>query len=221
MIPHIQQNLLKWSYSHRRDFYWRKPGIPPFHVLVAEMLLRKTRASAVEKTIATLLGEYPTPGKMAQAGVEKVGKHIRPLGLHRIRGQALVAVSKEIVEQHGGKVHPDYSALLSLPHVGRYTANAVLCTAFGERCPMVDVNVVRVFNRVFGLPIPTEIHKAEDLWSFAEKLLPNDARSFNWALMDLGALICLHRSPKCPACPLKDLCKYANPSNAEESIILD
>lgn len=179
------------------------------------MLLRKTKASTVEDTLIELLSQYNNPENMLLAKVDSISKLIRPLGLHRIRAQAFMSVSEGLILNHGGNVPSDYTSLVKLPHVGRYTANAVLCTAFGKRCPMVDANVVRIFCRMFDLSKPNEVHKSEKLWSVAQTLIPSDAKAFNWALIDLGALICFPKRPACSSCPLEYCCEHAKSSSLQ------
>lgn len=172
------------------------------------MLLRKTRAEAAEPVIKELFACYPTLVSLAEADPEDLTKMLRPIGLHRIRAEAIKRVARTLVDDHGGKVPCDLETLQALPHVGRYAANAVLCFAFGLPTPIVDSNVVRLFNRLFGTERPVEVHKADGLWDFAKKLLPKDKpREFNWALLDLAATVCTPRKPTCAICPVVRYCK--------------
>jgi A/G-specific adenine glycosylase len=205
-IDQFRVAVLRWYSSNRRSFSWRE-NPDPVRVLLSEMLLRKTRASSAEPILEKLLGKYPDPESLAAADPEDIQSIIRPLGLHRIRSKALVEAGMRLAQEHGGKVPQDLDSLLDLPHVGRYGANATLTFAFGEPRPIVDANVVRLFSRVFGTPVPTEVHKADELWRLAAKLVPPERpRAFNWAILDLAAKVCTPQAPSCTDCPLREIC---------------
>lgn len=173
------------------------------------MLLRKTRSESVASVTPKLFDRFPTPAAMARGDRASIQRCLKPLGLSNIRTKAIKAVSKRIADLHKGCVPNQIDALLDMPHVGRYTANALLCFAYGQRTPIVDSNVARVFNRAFNKRIPVELHKAESLWHLAYELLPEKSfKVYNWALLDLGALVCTPRAPKCGECPIKTVCHY-------------
>jgi len=176
---------------------------------VSEMLLRKTRAESAESIVKSLLDRYPTVTHLAAAPTSKVKRIINPLGLQTVRSVALKRVANLIIAEHGSKVPSDISVLSAFPHVGRYSANAVGCFAFGKRLPIVDANIVRIYSRAFGTSVPGEVHKADDLWEFAKSMLPKRRyREYNWALLDLGAMVCTSSSPQCKICPVRLFCKY-------------
>lgn len=163
----------------------------------------------VDAVLPSLIARYPCPEAMASANAEELSRLLRPLGLNRVRATALIEVARRICEEHRGRIPDDERALLNLPHVGRYTANAVLCFAYGHDVPVVDANVARVLSRLYRVPRPVEIHRADWLWDLAARLVPpGHAREFNWALLDLAGLVCLPRSPRCWDCPLSELCSF-------------
>jgi A/G-specific adenine glycosylase len=177
-------------------------------MLVCEMLLRKTRAENVEPRAKILLRRYPTARKLALARLADLENIIRPLGLFRLRSRALRKTAKTIVKEHRGCIPRTIDELIQLSHVGRYAANAVVCFAYGQRLPIVDANIVRLFRRQFGIDEPVEIHRADEIWSFAESFLPRmKFKEYNWALLDLGALICKPRNPLCNLCPVRIYCR--------------
>ena len=137
--------VLNWSYSSGRDFPWRVTS-NPFHILVAEVLLRQTQADRVVEPYFELVEQYPTAGAFAQADPGELNEWFRPLGPVR-RADRLIEASKRIVEQHGGCVPTDLDALMSLPGIGTYSARAVLCLAFRIPVPMVDGSSGRLFHR--------------------------------------------------------------------------
>jgi A/G-specific adenine glycosylase len=206
-IERFQKSLLKWGSSNCRAFIWRAPHASAYVIVISEMLLRKTRADSVDRIARELLKEYPSFHKLSRANGRHLSALLRPLGLHRTRARALIVVAKRLLSDHHGEVPRDYDYILSLPHIGRYGANSVLSVLYGERRPIVDSNIVRLFSRAFGTQIPREVHKADYLWSLAASLLPDHSvKQFNWALLDLSALLCKPRNPDHDECPIKNLC---------------
>ena len=165
--------VVKWFSKCKRKFPWRKPGVSAYQILVTEMLLRKTKSESVAKISPTLFKKYPTPASMAGAKISSIERMLQPLGLSKIRSKAIRSVSSYIVDRNRGVVPRQLDELTRLPHVGRYTANALLCFAYGQRTPIVDSNIARIFKRAFKKRIPVELHKAEGLWRFAYQLLPD------------------------------------------------
>ena len=175
------------------------------------MLLRETRAEEVDKIARILLKKYPSPKELSKAKISDIASLIKPLGLHKIRSKAIIAVASRLSSINYRIFLSHYDNIISLPHVGRYTTNAVLCMSYNKQVPMVDSNIVRLMNRVFGINKPIEVHKADYLWSFVNSLIPKGkAREFNLAMLDLTALICLPGIPKCGECPIESVCKYKN-----------
>jgi len=200
-----------WSRGNKRDFLWRSPRCSPYVVLISEMLLRKTKAETVDRVIRPFFKKYPNPKKLANASTSEVIKTLKPLGLHRMRGKAIKVIGKRLSSIRYKRFLKDYDNIISLPHVGRYVANAVLCLSYGKQTPMVDANIVRLMNRVFGIRRPVEVHKADKLWDFVAELIPRGkACQYNMAMLDFGALVCTPRSPKCGICPLTSICRYGS-----------
>lgn len=201
-------SLLTWYGVSGRRFFWRRGPLPPFQVLVLEMLLARTHATAVDRVAPHLLMRYPDAGAMAVAGRCDIERIIRPLGLFRRRSQALIAASRGLVDSGGGVPNSE-GELLALPGVGRYAATATLCFGFGRRTAVVDSNVRRILSRYFGVEYRGEkIDSIDELWQLAARLLPSrNVREYNWALLDLGAAICRPLRPKCADCPLNTHCR--------------
>lgn len=206
---HFRVRVLDWAKEHGRAFFWRKHGVSPFAVLVTEILLARTRAEAVEPVAKRLLQRYPNAKALREAPVRSVQRMVYPLGLYRKRAKALVKLAVTIAAKYRGSVPRQVEELVSLPYVGRYAANALLCFSLGERRPVVDANVARLFQRFFGLqPAIGKLDGIEDYWNLSSRLLPRrNVRFFNWALLDLGALVCTPRKPLCRECPLVTDCQ--------------
>jgi len=172
------------------------------------MLLRKTRADNVLPVFKFLMNRYPDVGALGHARTTSLEKALMPLGLHRIRARALKEISKRVSDA-GGTIPDKYEDLVGLPHLGRYGANAVLCFAYGKPRPIVDGNVIRLWNRIFSIPPPRETHKDEGIWEFTAKLLPRGkSRDFNLALLDLAALVCTPKNPNHQECPARRFCQF-------------
>jgi A/G-specific adenine glycosylase len=130
--------------------------------------------------------------------------------MERLRARGLSKLGKILATEFGGKIPTDKELLLELPNVGPYTANAFLCMAYGEQLPMVDTNTVRVVTRVFShRSARKRAYSDPAFWRMVASLIPkNRARSFNLAMIDLGASLCLHKNPLCSVCPLVTICNY-------------
>lgn len=208
----LQRRLLEWFETNKRDFYWRKAGVSTYELLVAEMLLQKTQAKVVEPVLKEFIARYPNMESVHKASRKEIEKLIWKLGLFRHRSKNIKEVAKIIVKKHGGKIEANKDWLAELPGVGAYVSSAVACFKGGERVPVVDANVSRVIGRLFGIDYKNPKHSRE-LWQKAESLVPEEnPRDFNWALIDLGALICKPQRPKCGECPLKRHCVTATKS---------
>lgn len=202
VIEDFQNRLLNWSSANLRSFPWRDTS-DPYEILVAEILLQKTAAEKVEPIYREFLNTYPTLQELADADREELADIIYTLGLQNQRSSALVSIGQELAETG---VPDDENELLELPYVGRYAANATLCFAFGEPRPIVDANVVRVYNRAFGKDFD---YRDEAAWEFAAEVLPeNDAWEYNLAVLDFAAAICVPGRPKCKKCFFSDRCDY-------------
>jgi A/G-specific adenine glycosylase len=202
----LRRRVLRWFRQSGRDFSWRRTR-DPYCVLIAEVLLQRTRADLVEPIYRRFVSKYPNAEALAAEDSTDVIELLRPLGFFH-RSARLPALGHALVERHGGEVPRVKAQLLALPGVGEYVANAVLTVAFGERRPLLDPNVVRLLGRVLGLRSPRARPRDDaSLWDFVQELLPSRAaREFNLALVDLGATVCQTRRPRCFACPLRPRC---------------
>ncbi len=203
----FRQALLRWYDRHGRDLPWRKAA-DPYHVLVSEIMLQQTQVDRVRPKYDEWLTKYPTLSSLAEAPLDDVVQTWYPLG-YNIRPRRLHAIARESVERYGGELPSDRDTLLSFKGIGPYTAGAVLSFAFGQRAAILDTNVARVLFRVFVARGQPKAHAtARRLWAISESLVPERrAFDFNQAIMDLGALVCTARSPKCESCPMKRFCR--------------
>jgi len=196
-----------WSGRRRRDFPWRRTS-DPYRVLVAEILLQRTKAEQVVPIYEEFLRRYPSLYELARAELEEIEETVRPLGLAK-RARLLKSLAEVLVTRFRGEVPRSAEALLELPGVGYYTANAVLCFAYGEDVPLVDWNVARVVKRIWNIPMKRAPHTDKKLMEFAARLVPQGkGREFNLALLDFSAEICRPRNPECRSCPVSQMCDY-------------
>lgn len=205
---YFAKKLLDWRLKNTRDFPWRKTK-NPYRILIAETLLRKTTAKQVQQIYSSFLEEYPSPQHLASADGCMLKKILRPLGLENRRAALLKKLAQDLIKKYGGAVPKHKEELMKLPGIGRYSANAVLCLAYGEELPMVDTNVIRVVTRFFGFKSKrVRLKDDPSLWTFVESILPSSkAKDFNLGLLDFAARVCTARNPKCNECPMGDLCK--------------
>ena len=209
-VSRFQRDLLIWFQHEGRSFPWRETT-DPFAILIAEKLLQQTQArDSVVAAFQTLLGAYPSAEALAAANLTDLRDIIQPLGLG-YRAIELKAMAGEIAGRYAGVVPDDLRRLMALPGVGAYGARAVLSFSFGHDIAVVDTNVARIYFRVFDIPgrMPANPARKRSLINLSTALLPTgQSRPFNFALVDLGALICTPRTPDCPHCPVLSYCAF-------------
>jgi A/G-specific adenine glycosylase len=202
--------LLRWYDANARDLPWRSADATPWGVLVSEVMLQQTPVARVLPVWTAWLTRWPEPADLAQVAAGEAIRDWGRLGYPR-RALRLHRAATQVVERHGGQVPSSYGDLLALDGVGAYTAAAVASFAFGARHAVVDTNVRRVQARAIGgdaLPAPSLT--AAELRRAAELLPRRDAAVARWnvAVMELGALVCSARAPRCPECPLRPTCAW-------------
>ncbi|OFI39392.1 Fe-S cluster assembly protein HesB [Arthrobacter sp. SW1] len=206
----LHHELNDWFAANARDLPWRKADCSPWGVLVSEVMLQQTPVVRVLPVWQDWMQRWPEPADLAREASGEAVRHWGRLGYPR-RALRLHAAAVAIVEEHGGKVPGSYEGLLGLPGVGDYTAAAVAAFAFGERETVVDTNIRRVHARlVSGTALPAPSLTAAEM-RLADSLLPEDtALSVRWnaSVMELGALVCTARSPKCSDCPVRSSCAW-------------
>ena len=206
----FRTRLLTWYGRHGRDLPWRKTD-DPYHILVSEMMLQQTQVDRVLPKYEEWLNKYPSLGALAEAPEADVTATWYPLG-YNIRPKRLQTIAREAVARYDGHLPSDEATLLSFKGIGAYTAGAIRSFAFRQRAAILDTNVSRVLFRVFvGKGDPRSHAMTRHLWLVSGALVPARPRvfDFNQALMDLGAMVCVARNPKCLICPMsKDCASY-------------
>lgn len=206
----LARTIADWYTANRRDLPWRRPGFTPWGTLVSEFMLQQTQVSRVIPRLEAWLERWPTPADLAAVPASEAIRAWDRLGYPR-RALALHAAATAIAERHGNVVPHDVDELLALPGVGPYTARAVAVFAYGRRHPVVDTNVRRVLARAIdGRADAGPPRTAADLAAMTA-LLPDDVAAsvlVNAGTMELGAVICTARSPRCDECPIADGCAW-------------
>jgi A/G-specific adenine glycosylase len=202
--------VLAWYDVEARGLPWREPGCPAWHILISEVMLQQTPVARVLPVWQEWVDRWPAPADLAASTAGEAIRHWGRLGYPR-RALRLHEAARAIVSRHGGQVPDDHVKLLALPGIGTYTAAAVASFAFGQRHPVVDTNVRRVLARTIGgqAQAAPALTVAES--RLAAELLPGvPERAARWgvAVMELGALICTARAPRCGSCPVRPLCRW-------------
>ncbi len=209
-------HLRDWWLRNGRTFPWRSDS-DPFHLLLAEMMLRRTRASQVIGVYTSFIDRYPDAKMLADAEPKEVATALYSLGL-AWRVPAFQALARALVERHGGRVPDSYEALVALPGVGDYVASAICCFSFKQPIIIADTNTVRVIGRLAGVATHAESRRSRAIREMMRSVLDEQAPdSFNYALLDLAALVCTPRSPSCRACPVLEHCKTGLARTCEEA----
>jgi A/G-specific adenine glycosylase len=199
--------LLAWYGRVARALPWRETR-DPYRVLVSEFMLQQTQVARVEAYYPRFLARFPSLETLARARPRAVREAWEGLGYYA-RARNLHALAKELTERGSGKVPRDPFELAKLPGVGRYTAGAVAVFAYEQPVAAVDTNVARVIRRVFSPKLTKTAKDLNRVWAIARVLVPKDGKRawrFNQAMMELGAVVCTARKPRCPECPVRPVC---------------
>lgn len=204
----FRRDLLVWAEDELREFPWREPDRSVYEAFIAEFFLTQTPAENVASVYPQFLSDYPSLEALEAADYDELERAIEPLGFQRMRAEALSEIATRV-----DAIPADETELRSLPRVGPYVANATLCVALERPRPILDRNVIRVYDRAFGDEFPETERERR---TFAEQLLPEDgvdARTYNLALIDFGALVCTKRAPRCAECFASEYCSYYQSTN--------
>jgi endonuclease-3 len=186
----------------------------PFELLVAVVLSAQATDKSVNLATARLFADAHTPQQIAALGVEGLEPYIRSIGLYRTKAKNVVALSRVLLDEHGGEVPAERAALERLPGVGRKTANVVLNTAFGHPTVAVDTHIFRVANR-------TGLAPGKDPLEVERKLLKHTPPEFlkdahHWLILH-GRYVCVARKPKCPECLIRELCEFRGKTGTDKA----
>jgi A/G-specific adenine glycosylase len=207
----FRRALINWYRENGRDLPWRRTR-DPYAVLVSEFMLQQTQVATVLSYYNEWLQRFPDFATLARASEASVLHAWQGLGYYG-RARNLHATAGIVVDRHAGHFPRAIARMRELPGVGRYTANAIATFAFDQSVPIVEANTARVLTRLFNFRRPIDCTAGrEALWRHAAMLVPkSSAGTYNSALTDLGALVCLPRQPRCEICPVQKFCRAKNP----------
>jgi len=207
----FRRSLLDWYRRYGRDLPWRGTR-DPYAILVSEFMLQQTQVATVIPYYNEWLYRFPDFAPLARASENDVLHAWQGLGYYA-RARNLHATARAVVNRRHGRFPRSVEQIRQLPGIGKYTAHAVASFAFNESVPIVESNTARVLTRLFNFRKPIDSDgNSETLWQNAAMLVPKaNALTYNSALIDLGALVCVPRQPKCGVCPVKKFCRAKNP----------
>jgi len=213
-VSALQSRVQDWYAQYGRAFMWRSRQNEPlpdaYVVLVSEVMLQQTQTRRVQEKLPAFLQQFPSVDVLARADNATIIKAWQGMG-YNSRALRLRDCARAIVERHGGVVPNSVEDLLALPGIGNYTANAIAAFAYHNNVVVLDVNIRRVYSR-WMKPMETTIALCSEteIATFARNIVPpNLSSDWHQAVMDLGAMFCTARAPKCTVCPVKDLCASA------------
>lgn len=203
----IVEPLCDWYQKNKRVLPWRI-DTDPYHIWISEIMLQQTRVEAVKIYYERFLKELPNIKSLANVEEEKLLKLWEGLGYYS-RARNLKKAAIQIETEYHGKMPNTYEEILTLPGIGEYTAGAIVSIAFGQKVPAIDGNVFRVIMRLQNSTRNiSKLSTKKQLFQELLEIMPNDAGTFNQALMELGAMICIPNGiPYCNKCPIQALCK--------------
>jgi A/G-specific adenine glycosylase len=203
----IARKLLAWFAVHRRPLPWRA-AYDPYAIWIAEVMLQQTQVNTMLPYYHRWMERFPDTASVTRAHSDELLKCWEGMGYYQ-RVRHIQQTARIVMREYGGALPDDYQELLRLPGIGRYTAGAIASLAFNREYPAVDGNVERIFARLFDLESSVKESPNRSLiWTVAKTLIPaGRARDFNQALMELGALVCVRKKPRCHECPLYLLCR--------------
>ena len=206
-IVKFRKILLNWYRSNKRRYPWRETD-DPFKIIIAEIMLRRTKADQVQRVYNQLFTCYPSIKEIANADDGRLEKILYPLGL-KWRSPTFKLLAREIVNKYGGEIPQSRDQLLLLPGVGDYVAGALLSIAFNKREWLVDSNIVRVYRRYFGIPTSKEGRRDKHVIAMSKEYVScKNPRDANLAILDFSAIICTPIKPRCTNCLMNNDCNY-------------
>ena len=204
VLKNMRSDLLTWYAHTGRDLPWRRTR-NPYHIWISEIMLQQTQVKTVIPYYQQWLKTFPTLQALAAADIQVVLKVWQGLGYYA-RARNIHKAAQLIVQEYDRTFPAEFNTVLTLPGIGRTTAGGILSAAFDQPWPILDGNVKRILVRL-GALMESPKKQMKTLWSWSDMLLDKQhPRDFNQAIMDLGATICLPRTPKCPECPWTQYC---------------
>lgn len=208
----LVKGMINYYKSSGRDFPWRNIS-DPYKILVTEIMLRKTTAKKLTYCWSSFFDKYPTIKELKLAKLDEIETIIYPLGLQKQRAKDLIEMAIQISDLYNSKIPDSYGDLIDIHGVGPYAANATLCFAFKRMTPIIDVNIARIYSRLFDIQMGKDFYSDQEFFNIAFYILPKRKSKivdFNYGLLDFGAQVCRAVSPKCVECAFNKFCSFKN-----------
>lgn len=208
-LAEMRRRLRRWFERHGRRFPWRNASLSTYQYVIAEVLLQRTHAEKVACFFPKFIKEFPSWKKLGSVRTPRLQRYLQPMGLWRRKAVSIRALARTMGKRNG-RFPRERDAIEALPGVGQYIANAILLFSRGQPEPLLDVNMARVLERVFGPRKLADIRYDPYLQELSKKVVRcSNPAEMNWAILDLAATICLIQNPRCGKCPLKSMCLAA------------
>jgi A/G-specific adenine glycosylase len=206
-IRHFQSTISIWFANNGRRFPWRGPNRSSYEIVIAEILLQRTTAKAVSNRYEDFLLKFPSWNSIVNVNIEIIEEALKPLGLWQQKAAGLKKLSKMMLEREGSFPN-SYEALITLPSIGQYIANAILLLEFNIPRPLLDTNMARVLERYFGPRKLADIRYDPYLQELAHQVVDGrDPKKINYGVLDFASIIC-RPNPFCENCIISDKCLY-------------
>ena len=207
-ISGFQIKILAWYADNGRSFFWRQEGISHYDIIIAEVLLQRTKAETIENFYKNFIVRYPDWRAIVETPLDVIELDLKPIGLYKQRAKRLKDLAIEL-DRIGGVIPSNREDLNKISMFGQYIANAVELQIFMRPKPLLDVNMARVLERYFGPRHLSDIRYDPYLQKLSHQIVNNEnARQINWAILDFAALICKSKNPKCTICSISANCEY-------------
>jgi len=203
----IRSVILAWGKNNMRDFPWRHTE-DPYKILIAEVMLHRTKADQVNRIYQDFLTKYPDIYAIADAGPEILKNKLRTLGLPD-RGYMLYRLAIMVIEKYSGNIPDNIRGLKSLPGIGNYAASAIMCSAYNSPAPFLDTNTVRIISRVYGIESTDSSRRSKKFKIIINRIIDScEARKLMFSMLDYASLVCTPYTPECNICGLNNICNF-------------
>lgn len=207
-ISAFRMAMLTWYHQQGRHFPWRRTSLSNYKLVVSELLLQRTKAENVSRIFDRFFEEFPSWQSLSSASEVQIGESIQQLGIWRRRSSVLRELGK-VMAKRNGRLPKEREEIESLPGIGQYISNAILLFCHGQPYPLLDVNMARVLERVFGPRKLADIRYDPYLQGLSFVVVQVETpRELNWAILDFAALVCRPTNPDCHSCPVSGSCKF-------------
>lgn len=207
-VRYIQNTLLEWYSTNKRDFPWRRDKCSSYELLLSEILLQRTKAESVSRYYNVFFSRYPCWTELCMTSQEQLEIILKPLGLQKQRASRIMKIVGELNKRHG--ILPTSRDDLQECNLGSlYISNAFEVFVLKEHSPLLDVNMARILVRYFGFTPKSDIRNDKLLQEIANRVIRiSEFKELNWAFLDFAALVCKSKKPLCGECKLKKYCKF-------------